>query len=479
MQSSLRRHLTYWLLGPLFLLVAAGSFVSYRIALSAANKAYDSALLDPVLAIASHLRRTGNQLELDLPTIAIEALRIDTEDRVFFQVLGPAGELIAGTPRLPGPPEPLSSGEHVFYDAKLEGEPVRVAARAVRVENGNAIVQVAETLIKRDKLVLELLFASTVPQVLIAFAAVALLWLGIGQGLRPLDRLRDEIAARSPRDLRPVPERDKPEEVRSLIVALNQLLSRLNAAIASQQRFIANAAHQLRTPLAGLKTHAELARREPSTSELSSLLDMIAGETQRTSHLVNQLLTLARAEPGEAASGQPVNLHEIVGRDVRDWVQRAVGKNIDLGFELEDAWTLGEPLLLRELAANLLDNALAYTQDGGSVTVRTGVHNGESVLEVEDNGPGIPEAEREKVFERFYRVAATGGEGCGLGLSIVSEIAGRHNARVDLGLPAGGRGTLIRAVFPRLAAQAQPSPPPATARRAPTSRSVPLRPGQL
>lgn len=470
MQSSLRRHLTYWLLGPLLLLVAAGSFVSYRIALNAANRAYDSALLDPALAIASHLKRSGTRLELDLPSIAIEALRIDTEDRVYYQVLGPGGDLIAGTPRLPAPPELLHPGEHIYYDATLEGERVRIAARAVKVETGTAIVQVAETLIKRDKLVLELLVASTVPQVLIAFAAVALLWLGIGLGLRPLDRLRGEIAARSPRDLRPFSERDKPQEVGSLIAALNQLLSRLNAAIASQQRFIANAAHQLRTPLAGLKTHAELARREPSTSELRSLLDMIAGETQRTSHLVNQLLTLARAEPGETPSGQPVNLHEIVGRDVREWVQRALGKNIDLGFELEDAWTLGEPLLLRELAANLLDNALAYTQSGGSVTVRTGVRNGESVLEVEDNGPGIPEAEREKVFERFYRVAATGGEGCGLGLSIVSEIAGRHNARVELALPAGGRGTLIRAVFPRLAAQAaQPAPTPST-RAVPTSR---------
>ncbi len=340
MQASLRWHLTYWLIGPLLLLVTAGSFVSYRIALNAATQAYDSALLDPVLAIASHLRRTGDHLELDLPSIAIEALRIDTEDRVYYQVLGPDGELIAGTPRLPAPPERLAPEEHIFYDARLEGERVRVAARAVKAEPGTAIVQVAETLVKRDKLVLELLLASTAPQLLIAFAAVALLWFSIGQGLRPLDRLRQEIAARSPRDLRPVPEQDKPQEVRPLVGALNGLLFRLNAAIESQQRFIANAAHQLRTPLAGLKTHAELARRQPSGSELKSLLDMIAGETQRTSHLVNQLLTLARAEPGEAASRQPVNLHEIIGRDLRDWVQRAVGKNIDLGFELQDAWVL-------------------------------------------------------------------------------------------------------------------------------------------
>jgi two-component system sensor histidine kinase TctE len=449
---SLRLRLTYWLIGPLLLLVAAGSLVSYRIAFHAANQAYDSALLDPVLAIASHIRRRGNRLELDLPSIAIEALRTDTEDRVYYQVLGPGEDLVAGTPRLPAPPERLAPEEHAFYDATLEWERVRVAARAVRVDDSIAIVQVAETLVKRDRLVLELLVASTITPLMIAFAAVALFWFGIGQGLAPLERLRDEIASRSPRDLRPVPEQDKPQEVQPLVGALNRLLSRLNAAIGAQQRFIANAAHQLRTPLSGLKTHAELARRQPSTLELKSLLDMISGETERTSHLVNQLLTLARAEPGETSSGQPVNLHEIIGRDLRDWVQRALKKSIDLGFELEDAWTLGEPLLLRELVANLLDNALAYTQVGGSVTVRTRGGDGETVLEVEDNGPGIPESEREKVFERFYRVAATGGEGCGLGLSIVSEIAERHNGRVELTEPAGSRGTLMRVIFPRLAA---------------------------
>ena len=457
---SLRQRLTYWLVGPLILLVAAGTFVSYRTALDAANRAYDSALLDPALAIASHIHRVGSRIDLDLPSIAIDALRIDTEDRVHYQVLGPAGELVAGTPHLSAPPERLESDNHMFYDTTLEGERVRVAAFAVAVDDGAVIVQVAETLIKRDKMVMALLIASTAPQLLIAFAAVALFWFGIGRGLVPLDRLREEIAARSPRDLRPVPEDGKPQEVRPLVSALNQLLSRLNAAIDSQQRFIANAAHQLRTPLAGLKTHAELARRQPSTLELKSLLDMIAGETERTSHLINQLLTLARAEPGgiQAAGGEPVSLHQLASRDVREWVQRAVNKNIDLGFELEDAWTLGEPLLLRELLANLLDNALAYTGAGGSVTVRTHEHGGDALLEIEDNGPGIPESERGKVFERFYRLAATEAEGCGLGLSIVAEIAERHDGRIDLTTSPGGRGTLIRVIFPRLARGAVPTP---------------------
>ncbi len=455
---SLRLRLTYWLIGPLLFLVASGSLVSYRIAFHAASQAYDSALLDPVLAIASHIRRLDDRIQLDLPSIAIEALRTDTEDRVYYQVLGPGDTLVAGTPRLPAPPQRLAPDQHIFYDTTLEDEPVRVAARATSVDGGTVIVQVAETLVKRNRLVLELLVASTITPLMIAVAAVALFWFGIARGLAPLEHLRDEIASRSPRDLRPVPEQDKPQEVQPLVGALNRLLSRLQDAIGAQQRFIANAAHQLRTPLSGLKTHAELARRQPSTIELRSLLDMISGETERTSHLVNQLLTLARAEPGEsAATGQPVNLHEIIGRDLRNWVQRALKKNIDLGFELEDAWTLGEPLLLRELVANLLDNALAYTQDGGSVTVRTFGTAAQTVLEVEDDGPGIPPVEREMVFERFYRVSATGGDGCGLGLSIVAEIAERHAATVELAEPPGGKGTLMRTVFPRLSAGTLPA----------------------
>ena len=463
--SSLRLRLTYWLLGPLLLLVAAGTFLSYRIALNAATEAYDSALLDPALAIASHVRRTGGRLELDLPNVALEALRYDAQDRVFYQVLSPSGDLVAGTPQLPPPPERLAADQHLFYDTNMQGERVRVAASAVPVESGVAIVQVAETLVKRDKLVLELLIASTVPQVLIAIAAVVLFWLGIGLGLAPLDRLREEIAERSPRDLGPVPEEDKPLEIKPLVGALNRLLSRLRAAIELQQRFIANAAHQLRTPLAGLKTHAELARRQPSTVELKSLLDMIAGETERTSHLINQLLTLARAEPQDAhpGAGQPINLHELVGRDVRTWVQRALDKNQDLGFELENAWMVGEPLLLRELLSNLLDNALAYTPPGGSVTVRTRESDAEAVLEVEDNGVGIPESEREKVFERFYRIPGTGGEGCGLGLPIVAEIVERHGGRLELTGAHGGRGTLVRVQFPRLARE---TPASSEARRA-------------
>lgn len=447
--NSLRKALVLWLLVPLAGLIILSSIPTYLIAIHAANEAYDNALLDPALAIAGHIGSSGAEVELGLPSIALDALRVDTTDRMFFQVLGPANEVIAGNAAIPKPPAGLGHAQRNFYDAQVSGERVRVAAMAVPNQHGRILVQVAETYFKRDKLVHEMVFTSLVPEVLVAAFAIGISWFGIKRSLAPLDRLRREIASRSPRDLRPVVEEGKPTEVQPLVGALNRLLARLNASVESQHRFIANAAHQLRTPLAGLKTHTELARRQPSSTELQALLAMILGETERTSHLINQLLTLARAEPAEGAERllQPVNLRDLAGRAVQEWVPRAIARNIDLGFELEDAWTLGQPLLLRELLANLLDNAIAYTQQGGAVTVRTRSDEASSVLEVEDNGPGIPEPERARVFERFYRVPGTRGEGCGLGLAIVQEIAQRHGARVEISVPESGRGTCFGALF--------------------------------
>jgi len=453
--GSLRQLLARWVLGPLAGLIVLSTIPTYFIAINAATDAYDSALLDPALAIASHLRMAGDKVDIDLPTVALDALRIDSVDRMYFQVLGPNDERIAGNAAIPLPAHAADviASDHNYYHADIEGERVRVAALSVPHKPGRVLVQVAETLIKRDRLVREMLLTALIPELSIAFAAIALFWYGIRRGLKPLDLLREEIARRSPVDLRPIIEADKPQEIRPLIGALNQLLTRLSRAIDSQKRFIANAAHQLRTPLAGLKTHADLARREPDAVEMHALLDMIATETERTSHLANQLLTLARVEPGVGAESAqaPVNLHEVASRAVQSWVPRALAKNIDLGFELEDAWTSGDALLLRELLANLLDNALAYTDPEGTVTVRTRNAGDQALLEVEDNGAGIPAAERERVFERFYRITGTAGEGCGLGLAIVAEIAARNDAQVEIVTPKEGRGTCVRVAFRPLA----------------------------
>lgn len=447
--DSLRKLLVLWLLVPLAGLIMLSSVPAYFVAINAANEAYDNALLDPALAIAGHVRSTGTRVEVDLPSVALDALRVDTTDRMYFQVLGPSNEVIAGNAAISMPPADVEYARRNFYDAQVGGARVRVAALAVPNRGGRILVQVAETYLKRDKLVHEMVFSTLVPEVLVAAFAIVILWFGIKRSLAPLDRLREEIASRSPRDLRPVVEEGKPVEVQPLVEALNRLLARLNASVESQHRFIANAAHQLRTPLAGLKTHTELARRQPSSTELQALLGMILGETERTSHLINQLLSLARAEPAEGHERvlQPVNLRDLAGHAVQEWVPRSIARNIDLGFELEDAWTLGHPMLLRELLANLLDNAIAYTQEGGAVTVRTRFDGASSVLEVEDNGPGIPEPERAKVFERFYRVPGTRGEGCGLGLAIVQEIVQRHGAKVEIAIPQSGRGTCVGILF--------------------------------
>jgi two-component system sensor histidine kinase TctE len=449
--DSLQRLLARWLLGPLAALILVSAIPTYLTAIRSAKDAYDSSLLDPALAIASHINVSDEKIEIGLPVIALDALRIDSVDRMFFQVLGPDNQRVAGNATIPLPPDPLATdaSDHGYYDTAVDGENVRVAALSVPHRHGRILVQVAETLIKREHLIRELLLSTLIPELVVAMGAVALCWYGIGRGLKPLDRLRVEIASRSPVDLRPLDEAGNPREIRPLVAALNNLLQRLGAAIESEQRFIANAAHQLRTPLAGLKTHAELARRDPAQRDISALLDMIAGETERTSHMVNQLLTLARSEPGvgHMTGHAPVNLHEVASRAVQSWVARADARNVDLGFELQEAWTLGDALLLRELLANLLDNAIAYSDEGSTVTVRTHTAEQGVVLEVEDNGIGIPESERQRVFERFYRITGTQGEGCGLGLSIVAEIAQRHDAMVNISTGTDGRGTCVRVTF--------------------------------
>jgi two-component system, OmpR family, sensor histidine kinase TctE len=449
-RGSLRRLLSIWLVAPLLALILLSAIPAYILAVTAANDAYDSELLDPAIAIARYVRLNQERYEVDLPPVALEALRVDSADRIFFRVTGPKGDIIAGNAAIPVPDHPVPTAGHHIYSTRVNTQRVRVAAVSVPRRFGEVLVQVAETTDKRDRLVKEILLGALGPAILVTFAAAALFWFGIRRSLAPLDRLRDELERRTPTDLGPVSDSGTPEEVKPLVGALNQLLSRLEGALGTQQRFIANAAHQLRTPLAGLKTHVELARRENQSGETRALLDMIAGETERASHLANQLLTLARAEPGSGLPlvRHPVNLRDVGNRAAQDRVRSALNRNIDLGFELEDAWTMGDPMLLRELLANLIDNAVAYCDPEGAATVRTRVANGRTTLEVEDNGPGIPHAERERVFERFYRMPGTVAGGCGLGLAIVKEIAASHDGEVMLETPASGKGTLVRVSFP-------------------------------
>jgi two-component system sensor histidine kinase TctE len=449
LERRIRTLLLGWLLVPLALVLAASSVASYTTALRIASEAYDRALLDPALAIAQRLSAADGAVELDLAPAQLELLRVDSTDRVYFAISA-GGRLVAGQPEVPPPPEEPAEGAPVFYDGAVRGEPVRVAAMVVPFADGPALVQVAETRVKRERMVRQLFASTALPEIAFFIVALAVVWYGVGRGLAPLEDLRAELAARAPRDLRPVAEDRAPLEVRPLVQALNDLLRRLAESIDAQSRFVADAAHQLRTPLAALQAQVDAARREAMPPELAATVDHLHAAARRAAHLARQLLTLAAVEPstGRPFAPEPADLAAVAQARVADWVARADTKAIDLGFELAPAPVAGEPGLLVELAANLVDNALHYTPRGGEVTLRTGRRDGQAFLEVEDNGPGIPAADRERVLERFHRVKGTPGEGSGLGLAIVREIAHRHGGTVGIGTPASGRGTVVAVSFP-------------------------------
>ena len=362
----------------------------------------------------------------------------------------PEGTPLAGDPELPLAPAGRSSeGGVVAYDSVYRDEKVRVIAMQQPCEGQTCTVYVAETTRKRTALARNIVLSSVVPAVLIALAALSVVWFGVKRGLAPLEALSQEIRGRSARDLRPIDLAHSPEEAKPLVQGLNQLLARVDEANRNQQRFLANAAHQLRTPLAGLQAHTELALSQPVPEHVRTELEHVHGATVRTARLAGQLLALARVEAG----GRPelsarVNLRRIAEESADEWVRRALAKDIDFGFELADAEITAEEFLLREAYANLAHNALEYTPRGGHVTVRAGLHEGRPILEIEDDGPGIPDAERERVLERFYRVAGSVGSGSGLGLAIVREIALAHGAELALDAGAHGLGCRATLFFP-------------------------------
>ena len=460
---SLRRRLLAWLVLPLLVLSAVMLVEAFVRARDAADSAYDRLLLASALAIADRVVVEGGELDVDLPYVALEMLSSTAQDRVFYRVTGPGETFVTGYSDLPVLPleNGLAADEPVFYDAAYRGEQVRVAILPRRVSeagvSGMFLVQVAQTRGERDRLTRELVVGSATRFALL-LAVVALVgWFAISRGLAPLARLDGAIRARSRTDLSPL-EQEVPSEVRHLVGAINQLLGRLGTNIDAMQRFVADASHQLRTPLAALKTQTELALREDDPDAVRGALTRVHASTRRTSRLANQLLSLARVANGAQATlpSEPVDLGAIGRRVAADRVGDAMQRGIDLGFEgaTEQSILIGDPTLIEELVRNLVDNALRYCSTGARVTVRVGGAGDGAALEVEDDGPGIPADGRARVFERFYRLPGAPTEGCGLGLAIVREVAESHGGTVTLGEGADGRGLNVRVQFP-LAAVAQ------------------------
>ncbi|HET7524678.1 MAG TPA: sensor histidine kinase N-terminal domain-containing protein, partial [Burkholderiaceae bacterium] len=411
-----------WMLAPLLLLWPMSLALTYVAAQNIANLPYDRELGELARTIARQLvfepidADGVSRARLRGPDIAADILRADDIDRVYFRVLGPRGQHLAGDHELAAPDEAPVLQDLRFRDDEIHSEPVRIAYLWVGGGDTPSLVQVAETLGKRSQLATEIIKGVIIPQFVILPLAVLLVWLALARGIRPLNELQQRIRRRRSEDLSPIDEREAPEEVAPLVRAINDLLARLDQSIGAQKHFLADAAHQLKTPLAGLRTQAELAQREIDAGQqdarsLKRSLQQIAHSSQRAAHMVNQLLAMARAEDTESAPRrQEVRLARLAREVVRDFVPRAMDKRIDLGYEGpegDDNSTrmIGQPLLIRELIRNLVDNALHYTPSGGVVTVRvTSDPFGQVVvLEVEDSGPGIAEAERELVFRPFYR----------------------------------------------------------------------------
>ena len=461
-QNSLFGEILDWMLAPLLLLWPMSVTLTYLVAQSIANGPFDRNLGEAVGVLSDYVTEFKGQVTLQLPIAAREVLRADSADAVYYMVLGLRGEFVAGDPDLPLPGEDESpgTGEVKFRFDQARGNDVRIAyAWREFKQNGEsryALVQVAETLEKRSQLANEIIRGVIVPQFIVLPIAVVLVWFGLSRGLAPLAALQDRIRARAPNDMSPIDPRAAPEEISPVVVSFNELLERLSRNMQMQQRFLADAAHQMKTPLAGLRTQAELAMRETDPQQLKRSLRQIATATERATHLINQLLALARAEhqSTDPARFEVVELSALARSVVQELVPDAISRRVDLGFEPAErpVRIVGVPLLVREMMLNLVDNGLRYTPEGGSVTLRIRQHKESAFIEVEDTGPGIPEAERQRVFDRFYRILGTNVDGSGLGLAIVREIVERHEglirvnanpATTDLALP----GTVISVEF--------------------------------
>ena len=447
--SSLRSQLLRWLLIPLTLLFLADAIGSYIVARHLSDQVYDGELLEIARELTLHVKPDGVRPTFNLERDAERTLLLDQYDEVHYAVRTDDGASIAGDADMapfrsagPGP---------TYYDSVLAGAPVRVVQLSTAAgAAGSVTVAVAETLVKRHGLVNAIMIGVILPQLLLIVIAGIVLWAGVAHGLAPLARLQQAVAARSHLDLSPVSVPEAPVEVHPLVTAINDLMARVEEILSYQSRFIADAAHQLRTPVAGLKAHVEVALREDDPAQAKQTIAHLYTAVERMSRLVAQLLSLARNEPTTLRKLDlaPLDLSKLAFDVAMEWVPEAYRRNIDLGFEgvQPHATVRGDATRLTELINNLLDNAIRYSRDNGRVTVR--VASRPSRLSVSDDGPLIPVDERERIFERFHRLLGTHADGSGLGLAIVQEIAKLHDAKITLSEDADGLGNTFTVTFP-------------------------------
>lgn len=470
-RGSLRRQLLLLLLPALAAMMAIDTWLTYGTLRDAANTAYDRSLYGSIRAIDNAIGMAGDNVQLTLPDAAMEIFETAAQTHVFYRVSTErAGqvETVTGYSDLPLPRGPLVNNQPRFYDAEYLGEAVRIAAMARPVYRPDArmrvIIQVAETAEPRSALIGSVWRSALARDLLLILLSAGILVGGVTYVLRPLARVRDDVEARSPEDLTPLVFERVPAEVRPLVDAVNLHVSRSAAMAQSQAQFIADAAHQLRTPLAILKTQAEYAQRQLNAADPAAAraaageaVGGIVTQLEQAARLTNQLLALARvrqhrgdaaqqSEPGEGID--VIDAVTVAEQVALDYLPLARGKQQDFGWEPVPGLALpvrADAALLREALANLVHNAIQYSPRGSRITLSATRSGDHACLVVEDDGPGIPAEEREKVFARFYRRVGNAEPGSGLGLAISREMAARFGGTVELG--EGEQGTGVRAVL--------------------------------
>lgn len=457
--DSLLGEILLWLVIILMMAWAIGVVMIYNVTGKFANDPYDAMLSNNVHALSKLVGFEAGRITINLPGPAREVLRTDAQDKVYFQITDAQGNLLVGDSEVPwvADVEAVGHGRVMLRDEEIGDEEVRVAYLYKEVAPGRPplLIQVAETRNKRNGMEARIVSSVIVPQFAIVPLAVLLIYFAVSRGITPLHRLQDDLRKRRPSDLNAISLEKIPAEIRPLIEAFNDTMARLDESLSAQRRFIADAAHQLKTPLAGLRAQAELASGEHNPVALHGCIDQMLHAIERLSGMTQKLLTLARTDAlhEQHVPFAEVRLDQLVPQVARDVGMQALGKGVTLSFDTVESVpsVSGNAMLLYELFANLIDNAIRYTPAGGLVSLSVKPFGKRVLVEVDDTGCGIPPEAREQVFERFYRVLGTGVDGSGLGLSIVREICDLHGAVIVVDQGLTGVGTCMRVIFPSVA----------------------------
>jgi len=453
--NSIRVTLLKWLIAPLVLINMIGAGLTYGLAWIPAQTAFDQSLADGVWALIPRITHQHGQLQVDLPAPAEQVLRVDHFDSMFFVVRTADGQPIAGDHDFPPLRPSTEIDEPLAYDGFMRGEPIRITTIRTTIDGTEVFIGAAETLRKREHIRNLILWSLIMLEILLTLILIGIMWIAVAKGLLPLKRMQADLGQRDHNDFSVIENRHRPIELQPLNTALNDLLDKMRASVAGQQNFLADVAHQLRTPLAGMKLQLEwLQPKLQADPEMAKSTRLMMASTLKMIRQTNQLLALARAEPSRFEKKQLARLElgKLVESSIQHFVDESDKKRIDLGFDLQPTQIMGDPYLLGDMIDNLIDNAIRYSHHGATVTVRchTEAGTGAGILTVEDSGPGIALSDQELIFNRFYRVSKKL-NGSGLGLSIVRDIANDHGAQITL--RSGGRyqGTTFSVHFPPVA----------------------------